>query len=178
MSSPLGILRGFISAFLEGHICKSENPGISRLAGKFAGARVNSHLLPGPSASIQSVHNPAGEGTYFLISFQGSPFYFRDDRFFRKFSPLSRKSIFVQSLPIGPSYTSPTLLIIFTNFMIWKGGAKMGKITCAWFYSYTWQSKDLNPGLPHCNSSVVSMCLPALYSREEKGSLQSCAGNT
>lgn len=156
-------------------IRESWNFKISR---EIAGVRVNSHLLPGPSASIQPVHSPAGEGTYFLMSFQGSLFYFWDNLFFRKFSPLSRKSLFIQSLPIGLSYTSHTLLIIFTNFTIWKTGAKMGKVTCAWFYSDTWQSKDLNPGLPHCNSPVLSMCLPAFYSREEKGSLKFCPGNT
>lgn len=74
---------------------------------------------------------PCRRGSFFLVSFPGSPFYFLDNLVFRKFSPLSRKCNFIQSLPIGPSYTSDTLLIIFANFMIWKAGAKMGWVTCA-----------------------------------------------
>ena len=49
---------------------------------------------------------PASDDVYFFISFHSSPFYFWANLVFsRFFCLLTRKSVFLQPLPIGPSYT-------------------------------------------------------------------------
>ena len=51
---------------------------------------------------------PATDDVYFFISFHSSPFYFWASLVFsRFFCLLTRKSISLQPLPIGPSYTFP-----------------------------------------------------------------------
>lgn len=78
-----------------------------------------------PASSLRT--KPAEEGIYFLISFQGSPYYFWENLVFRKFfCLLNRKSISLRSLPIDSTYTFLILLIVFNNFTIGRTGAEMG----------------------------------------------------